>query len=100
MTAAPKDATASPAKTTVTVTTPAFNGSNQPSAEARCPAGMTCTSGAVTPSHPDQVVTASRTAGNGQGWFGSVTGGPFGATAVVSAQCAVPAETAASPSEP
>lgn len=86
-----------PAQVTVTAVTPGFSGVNQPSAEARCPAGYVCTGGRID-AHDDAAITESRLADDGRGWRGSFTGGPSGGTATVWAQCElpVPAEAAAS----
>lgn len=70
----------------VTATTHPFNGLQESSATARCPAGYICTGGGIDVPE-GAAVTASRPADDGTGWYASFAGGPSGHTGTVRAVC-------------
>jgi hypothetical protein len=74
--------------TTVTAGTPIFNGSNQPSATATCPAGTVVTGGGLSLPVYGQIFLDSNPTADGTGWYGSFTAGPYGYAGTVYAQCA------------
>jgi len=70
----------------VTAQTPPFSGREEASATAHCPAGYCCIGGGIDVPE-GAVVTASRPANDGMGWYGSFAGGPSGHTGTVRAVC-------------